>query len=76
LVLSSAFTILVVSAPTDAQPQEGLEERRAARRDADPAVRSDEVTTRRGEFSRRIEADIDTEGERAYRSRTVTGPEG
>lgn len=80
LVLSitafATLSSLAVSAPAQAQIQQAREERREARRNADPVSRSSAVTTARGEFSRRIEADIDTEGERAYRSRTVTGPEG
>lgn len=72
----SALTLLVGAVPADAQAQDRREERREARRGAEPVTRSDQVTTGRGEFSRRIEADINAEGEQAYRSRTVTGPEG
>lgn len=71
-----ALTTLAIAAPAQAERQEDREARREARQDAGPVSRSSEATTRRGEFSRRMEADIDTEGERAYRSRTLEGPDG
>ena len=72
LAAFAAISVLIAPATAEAQVQE----RREARQDAGPASRSNEVTTRRGEFTREGEADIDTEAERAYRSRTVTVPEG
>lgn len=72
----AACSTFAMAATAEGQIQEGIEERRKARRGAAPVSRSQELTTARGQFSRRIEADIDTDNERAYRSRTVTGPEG
>jgi len=72
----AALSTLAVATPVAAQSVETREERREARRDGGPVSRSDGASTRRGEFTRRIEADVDADGERAYRSRTVTGPEG
>lgn len=72
----AALSTFGVTVPAQAQTQQEREERRDARRKAAPVTRTGEVTTPRGEISRKIEADIDTENDRAYRARTITGPEG
>ncbi len=73
----SAWVATSLAAPAEAQRRfEDRESRQAARRDAEPFSRSNEISTRRGDVSRQIEGDIEADGDRAYRSRSVTGPDG
>ncbi|MBY0448428.1 MAG: hypothetical protein K2P95_07035, partial [Hyphomonadaceae bacterium] len=72
-----AVATLSVSDPAEARRgQDARKERQTSRQNAAPITRSNHVNTQRGNFSRTSEADVASDGQSAFRSRTVIGPDG